>query len=182
MRLRKISLGLMSLVAALVLCVGTAIHFLSPRSYQWREVASSDIRFHVSFPSNPSLLETNEKSMDGRQFVSHMLKSSPADRVFYVVSWWENPAQRDQTTEELFARFRECDIKVFQARLQGEKDVKVQGYPAKLTFIMAGNGLTVQNLAIRAGSRVYSLSVVDSRAVLERENIQKFFGSFRLEQ
>ncbi len=183
MRLRKIFLGLSFLIAALMLCAGAAIYILRPRSYEWREVASSDNRFHLSFPSTPSLLETGEKSADGRQFVSHMLKSNPADHVFYVVSWWENPAQRDQTTEELFARFRQCDIKVFQARVEGEKDAKVQGYPAKLIFIMTGNGLSVENLAIRAGNRIYSLSVVDSRvSPLEKENIQKFFTSFKLEQ
>ena len=181
MRLQKASVGLMLLAVALVLCGGAAIHFLKPRTYEWRVVASSDNRFRVSFPSDPRLLETNEKSTDGRPFVSHMLKSAPAERVFYVVNWWENPAQQDQTTEELFAHFRQCVGDSFRARLMGKKDLRVQGYPAQLNVFMSGSGL-VDNLVIRAGSRVYSLWVLDSRAALERENIQKFFGSFRLEQ
>jgi len=179
MRLRNICLGL---VAALLLCGGAAVYFLRARSYEWREITSSDSQFRVNLPSDPSLSVSNEKSTDGSPFVSHILKSTPADRVFYVVSWWENPTQQGQTTEELFAHFRQCDINVFNARVMSEKDVKVQGYPAKLIFIMGGNGLIVENLAIRADTRVYSLTVLDSRAVLERENIRKFFGSFRLEQ
>jgi hypothetical protein len=166
----------------LVLCGGAAIYFLRARSYEWHEITSSDNRFRLSFPSHPSLLETNETSTDGRPFVSHTLKSSPAERVFYVVSWWENPGQSGQTTEELFAHFRQCAIDVFHTRLVAERDVAIQGYPAKLTFILAGDGSTVENLAIRADGRVYSLSVLDPRATLEKENIQKFFGSFRLEQ
>jgi hypothetical protein len=180
-RLRKIAFGLMFLMVALLLCGGAAIHFLKPRAYEWREVASSDMQFRISFPSNPLLLETNEKSTDGRPFVSRTLKSTPADRVFYAVSWWENPDQHDQTTEELFAHFRQCVGGSFRARLIGEKDLKVQTYPAKLNVFMSGNGL-VENLVIRAGSRVYSLWVMDSRAALEKENIQRFLGSFRLEE
>jgi hypothetical protein len=182
MRLRKILLGLTLLVGVLALCALAGIHFFGPRSYQWREVTSSDSRFRISFPSNPSLLETNEKSMDGRPFVSHTLKSTPADRVFFAVSWWENPAQQDQTTEQLFAYLRECVGNSFRARPIGERDLRVQGYPAKLTVFISGSGLMVENLVIRARSGSYSLWVLDSRTVFEKENVQKFFGSFRLEQ
>ena len=181
-RLRKFYLGILFFLTLLVLSSGVAIHFLRARSYQWRDITSSDNRFRLSFPSDPSLLETNEKSADGQPFVSHMLKSSPAQRVLYVLNWWENPAQRAQTTEEMFKHFRRCDVDVFHTRLVGERDVEVQGYPAKLTFITAGDGSTIENLAIRADGRVYSLWVLDPRATLEKENIKKFFGSFRLEE
>lgn len=183
MRARKIFLRVVVVVTALVLCAGATIYFLlRPRSYEWREITSTDNQFRVSLPAAPSLLETSEKSMDGRPFVSHVLKSTPVDRVYYVVSWWENPAQKDLTPEELFARFPLCGISLFHGRVIGERDLTVQGHPAKFIMIMGGS-LTVEDLAIRAGNRVYSLTVSDPRNVaLEGENIKKFFHSFRLEQ
>jgi len=182
MHFGKILLASAVVVAVLVTCgaVG-AYYFLRRRSYEWHEITSSDNKFRVSFPSKASLLETNEKSTDGRPFVSHTLKSSPADRVVYSVNWWENPTQKNLTAQDLFAMVRQTDVNVFHARVSNEKDLKIQGCPAKLIFVMAGNGVTVENLAVRAGDRVYSLWVVESEAMREKENIQKFFGSFKLQ-
>ncbi len=182
MRLRKIFLRVAVGVMVLVLCAGAAVYFLlKPRTYEWRDTTSSDNQFRVSLPSNPSLLDTNEKSKDGLPFTSHTLKSSPRDRVFYVVSWWENPVQGNLTTDELFEHFRQCGIKVFRPGFVREHNVNVHGHPAKFVFIVTGN-FFVENLVLRAGNRVYSLTVMDPRVVQERENIWKFFGSFKLLQ
>jgi len=179
MRFRKLWLILGTILIASALCGWAAIHWLSPRSYVWREVESSDNQFRVSFPGTPSTSQKADKSADGRIFVSTIIRSSPVRGVIYAVGWWENPSQRDQTTDELFAHFRECNISVFHGAVS-QKDAEVQGHPAKYTFVLAGNGLIVENLAIRVGPRVYSLSVLDSSAYLEKENIQRFFYSFTL--
>jgi hypothetical protein len=181
MRLRRLWLGLGIVASVLVLCGLAATYLLSPRSYQWREVVSSDNQFRIDFPGTASASQQVETSAAGKEFVSYNIKSSPASRVVYAMNWWENPDQTSQTTDELFAHFRQCGVNVFHAAAVSKKDVQVQGHPAEYTFYVAENGLMVGNLVVRVGPRVYSLWVADPSLFQEKENIQKFFKSFALQ-
>jgi hypothetical protein len=179
MRRRKQWLILAAVGVTLALCVCAARYWLEPRSYRWVQVVSPDSKFRVSIPGTSSIAQTAEKTLDGRPFVSNMIKSTPARSVIYAVSWWENPTQKDRSTEELFAHFRECDINVLHGAVS-EKNATVQGHPANYAFVLGANGLMVWNLTIRVGPRIYSLSVLDPSGFSEKDNIQKFFKSFAL--
>jgi hypothetical protein len=82
----------------------------------------------------------------------------------------------------LFSDFRECNINAFHGNIAGERELNVQGYPAKMTVVFAPNRLVVENLVIRVGPRLYSLSVLDSTGRLDISNIKKFFASLSLQQ
>ena len=118
---------------------------------------------------------------DGSKFVSSRLRSTPAPGAIYALSWWENPAQNDKSTDKLFADFRDCNIKVFHGKILSEKEIDVQGHSAIDTVVLAANGLVVENRVIRAGPRFYSLHVLDSSGRLDhRKDVQTFFSSLSL--
>jgi hypothetical protein len=119
---------------------------------------------------------------DGSKFVSNWLRSSPTHGVIYALAWWENSAQKNKSTNELFSDFHECNINAFHGNIAGERELDVQGYPAKMTVVFAPNRLIVENLVIRVGPRLYSLSVLDSTGRLDISNIKKFFASLSLHQ
>jgi hypothetical protein len=181
MRPRKLWLGLGIVASVLVLFGVTAIYLLSPRSYQWHEVVSADNQFRVQFPGAITTSQQVDKSATGKPFAAYNIKSSPTGRVVYAVNWWENPDRTGQTTEELFAHFRQCGVNVFHAVAMSKKDGHVQGHPAEYTFYLAESGLMVGNLAVRVGPRVYSLWVADPSLFQEKENTQRFFKSFTLQ-
>jgi hypothetical protein len=109
---------------------------MSPH-YDWREVVSQDGQFRISFPGNTTASQENNTASDGSKFVFHRLTSSPAHGVTYELGWWENPAQKNKSTDELFTDFRECSIKSFHGNIAGETETKVQGHPAKATLVVA---------------------------------------------
>jgi hypothetical protein len=98
------------------------------------------------------------------------------------MSWWENPDQSAQTEDEIFAHFRQCDIKVFQTNVVSQKSITVSGYPARYIFLIAPGGRDVWNLAVRVGPRIYSLWVLDPEGFSDGKNIRKFLGSFSPER
>jgi len=78
---------------------------------------SSDAQFHIAFPGNPTpSQEDSNASEDGSKFISYKLTASPASGVVYTLNWWENPAQKDKSADELFANFRDCNLKIFGER------------------------------------------------------------------
>jgi hypothetical protein len=167
---------------AIAVCAWTAAHWERFRPYDWKQVVSQDRQFRISFPGNPTTSQEDSTASDGSKFVSNWLKSSPTRGVIYALAWWENPAQENKSTNELFSDFRECNIKAFHGNIVGERELDVQGYPAKMTVVFAPNTLVVENLVIRVGPRLYSLSVLDSTGRLDVSNIKKFFASLSLHQ
>ena len=171
-------IGFAVALIAVALCGWTATNWKRFRPYDWKQVESPDAQFRISFPGNPTASqESSTASEDGSKFVSNKLLSSPAHGVIYALDWWENPTQKGKSTDELFANFRDCNIKVFHGNIVSENEVNVQGYPAKDTEVLAPNGLVVENRVIRVGPRLYSVWVLDSTGHRDRGNIQKFFGS-----
>ena len=172
--------GLAVAVIAVVLCGWTAVNWKSLRPYEWRQIQSPDSQFRISFPGTPIASQTSESAIEGgSKFVSYRLAVSPAHGVVYALSWWENPAQRDKSTDELFADFSNCNINVFHGKIVSEKNVDVHGYPAKDTLLVA-NGQLVVNRVIRVGPRLYSLWVFDSSWHLRRGDVKRFFNSLSL--
>jgi hypothetical protein len=172
------------LLAGLVLCGSVALWAwvgfprLWSRSYEWHEVAPGTDHFRMIFPGTLTKSEQANKAADGRTFVSHEFRSSPAKGVVYGMSWWENPDQAAQTDDEIFAHFKQCGMKVFRTNAVSQKAFIVNGYPATYTFLFApGNG-EVWNLAVRVGPRIYSLWVLDPEGLSDGKNIRKFFKSF----
>jgi hypothetical protein len=167
-------------VTAIAICGWTATNWKKFRPYDWQQVESPDAQFRISFPGTPTGSQESKTASDGSKFVSNRLASSPAHGVIYALSWWENPSQRSKSTDELFAEFSDCDIKAFHGKILSEKEVNVQGHPAKDTAVLAGNGLIVENRVIRVDSRLYSLWVLDSSGHLDTGSIRKFFSSLSL--
>ena len=181
MRARRRWIAFAIAVIAIALCGWTATNWKRFRPYKWQQVESPDAQFRISFPGNPAASqESMTATDDGSKFVSNRLTSSPVHGVIYALNWWENPAQKDKSTNKLFADFRDCNIKVFHGKILSEKEIDVQGHPAIDTVVFAANGLVVENRVIRSGPRFYSLSVLDSSGRLDRENVQTFFGSLSL--
>jgi hypothetical protein len=180
MRNSKQWAGLAVAVIAVVLCGWTAVNWKSLRPYEWRQIRSPDSQFRISFPGNPIASQTSETAIEGgSKFVSYRLAVSPAHGVVYALSWWENPAQRDKSTDELFADFSNCNIKAMHAKTVSEKRVEVEGHPAQDT-LLAANGQLVVNRVIRVGPRIYSLWVFDSSWHLGRGDVKRFFNSLSL--
>ncbi len=180
-RIGRVALaGLVVIVA--VVSAWTAWNWKLLRPYHWQQVESPDATFNVSFPGSPKASTQNETdAIDGHQFVSNRLTASPAPRIGYAVSWWENPEQKDKPTGELFAHFRDCDGAVFKGKV-ATKELTVLGYPAIDIVTVNVEGTVVHNRVIRVGSRIYSLLVIDGtgRFAADKKNISKFFGSFSL--
>jgi hypothetical protein len=124
--------------------------------------------------------ESMTATEDGSKYVSNRLTSTPAHGVIYALDWWENPAQKDKSTDKLFADFRDCNIKAFHGNIAAELETKVQGYPAKATLVFAPDHLVVDNLVVWVGPRLYSLWVLDSSGRLDISNVKKFFASLSI--
>jgi len=149
------------------------------RQYRWQPFVSSDARFRINFPGDPIPSQENTTaSGNGSKFISYKLTTSPAHGVVYSVAWWENPGQKDKSTEELLADFRDCYIRVFHGRILREERVSTWGYPASDTELLSEDRLAVDNRVIRVGPRLYSLWVVDSSGRFDRKNVKTFFNSF----
>jgi hypothetical protein len=172
--------GLAVAVLAVVLCGWTAANWANLRPYGWQQVQSPDSQFRISFPGNPIASQTSETAGEGgNKFVAYRLVLSPAHGVLYRLDWWENPAQRDKSTDELFAYFDKCNIEGMHAKIMSEKRVEVQGHPAHDT-LLAVNGQLVVNRVIRVGPRVYSLWASDSEWHMGRGDVKRFFSSLSL--
>jgi hypothetical protein len=111
--------------------------------------------------------------------VTNKLTDSPAHGVIYSLGWWENPVQKNKTTDELFADFRECDINAFHGKITSEKAFTIQGRLARDTVVFA-NDLVVLNRFIRVGPRIYSLWVLSPSRRPDIGNAGKFLNSFSL--
>jgi hypothetical protein len=180
MRIIKKWIGFVVAVIAVVLCGWTAANWKTLRPYEWQQVQSPDSHFRISFPGNPIASQTSDTAIEsGSKFESYRLAVSPAHGVLYALVWWENPAQKGKSANELFADFRNCDIKLFHGKIVSEKNVDVQGYPAKDT-LLAANGQLVVNRVIRVGPRVYSLWVSDSPWHMGRGDVKRFLSSLSL--
>lgn len=180
-RTMRVALAVLA-VTAVVVCGWTAWNWRILRPYRWQQVESPDGTFSVSFPGVPKASTQKETdAVDGHQFMSSRLTVSPATRVGYAVSWWENPEQKDKPTPELFAHFRDCNVAVFKGKV-ATKELTVAGYPAMDMVTVNSGGTIVHNRVIRVGSRIYSLWVIDvsRRFATDKKDISKFFGSFSL--
>jgi len=172
--------GVAVAVVAFALGGWIAANWKNLRPYKWQQVQSRDAQFRMSFPGSPTASQTSETATeDGSKFVSYRLAVSPAHGVVYSLSWWENPAQKGKSTDELFADFRNCNITVFHGKIVSEKNVDVQGYPAKDT-LLAANGQMVVNRVVRVGPRLYSLWVFDSPWHMGRGDAKRFLSSLSL--
>ncbi len=180
MRAKILWIGFGIAVAAVALCGWTAIRWTRAPQYNWEQVESPDARFRISFPSKPTPSQEQDTAVDGTHFTSTRLTASPSKRVIYAISWWENPAQKDKSTDELFTQFRDCNIKVFHGMIVSEKETTLQGNRARDTEVWAPGGLIVFNRSIRAGSRLYSVMVIDSSSHRDTDNVYKFFDSMTI--
>jgi len=169
-------------VAVIAIALGgwIAANWKNLHSYEWQQVQSPDSQFRISFPGNPIASQASETAIEGgSKFVSYRLAVSPARGVLYALTWWENPAQKDKSTDELFADFSNCNIKATHAKTVSEKRVEVQGHPAQDT-LLAANGQLVVIRVIRVGPRIYSLWATDSAWHMGRGDVRRFFTSLSL--
>jgi len=168
-------------VLAIAVCGWTAMRWTRAPRYRWQQVQSSDARFRISFPGRPIASQEHNKAANGTDFISNQLAASPRKGAIYSISWWENSAQTGQSTDELFAKFRECNLKVFQGKIVSERDVMVHGYRARDTEVWSSSGFIVHDRTIRAGSRLYSVVVLDSSGQRDQDNVYKFFDSMTID-
>jgi len=178
MRVRRRWIALAALIIAIMLCGLTAVRWNRFLPYHWRKVDLPDAQFSISFPGNATASQDTYTASDGSKFISSKLTSSPAKGVIYAVNWWDNSAQNDISTDELFVSFRDCGMKAFGGRVVSEKKLTVQGYPAQDTAVLAAGGVVAVNRVIRIHSRLYSLWVIDRLGHLEKSDIKKFLDSF----
>jgi len=180
-RTRRVALTVL-VVAAAVVCGWIASNWKLLRPYRWQQVESPDTTFSVRFPGSPQASTQSETdAIDGHLFLSNRLTVSPAPRIVYAVSWWENAEQNDKPTDELFAHFRDCDAKAFKGRV-ASKELTAAGHPAIDIVTVNAEGTVVDNRVVRVGSRIYSLWVIDGsgRFAVDKKNTSKFFASFSL--
>lgn len=180
MRARILWIGFAVAVLAIALCGWTATRWTRSHQYRWEQVESPDARFRISFPVRPTASQEHNTAADGTDFISNRLAASPRKGVIYAISWWENSAQMGQSTDELFAKFRDCNISVFHGKIVSERDIVVHGYRARDTEVWSSSGLIVHDRTIRAGSRLYSIIVLDSSGHRDRDNVYKFFDSMTI--
>ena len=92
-------------VVAVALCGWLAANRKRVPQYQWHPFESSDTHFRINFPGNPTLSQENTTASEGgSKFISYKVTTSPAHGIVYSLAWWENPAQKDKSNDELFAK------------------------------------------------------------------------------
>ncbi len=153
---------IMAVVGAAAGSGWTAWNWKLLRPYHWQQVDSPDGAFSLSFPGKPKASTQYETdAIDGRHFLSTRLTASPAPRIGYAVSWWENPEQKDKPTAELFAHFRDCAAQGVRGKVR-TKELTVAGHPAiDIVTFDVPEVTVIHNRVIRVGSRIYSLWVID---------------------
>jgi hypothetical protein len=180
---RRVAFIVLVVIAAAAVCGWTAWNWNRLRPYHWQQVESPDATFSMNFPVSPKASTQNDTdAIDGRQFVANRLVASPAPRIGYAVSWWENPEQKDKPTGQLFADFRDrAAAEAFRGKV-ASKELTVAGNPAIDIITADTYGTVVYNRVIRAGPRIYSLWVIDGsgRFAVDKKDVGKFFNSFSL--
>lgn len=165
-------------VVSIVLVVFCKTRWQQLRPYDWQLSESSEGHFRLRFPAMPMPSEGEVSGMDGRHFSSNKLAASPRNGVVYALDWWENPGQRDESTDALFGYFRECDVRALPGGSVTQKNLTIGGYPATEIEVTAKNGSVMTNRVIRVGGRFYSLFVIDTTGHVDRKNINKFLDSW----
>ena len=130
---RRAWIGMAVASTALALCGWTAANWKDYARTTGSQSNRQDSQFRIAFPRSPTESQESTTASDGSRFVSNRLTSSPSHGVSYALDWWENPSQKEKSTDELFADFRDCYINVFRGSIVSEKEANVQGNPAKDT-------------------------------------------------
>jgi hypothetical protein len=143
---------------------------------RWRTYTSPDATFRVDFPVRPSVQEVPDKEFG----VLHVVVAKPSLHAVYSCSWREISSLNSRAPDEFMDRARDFGIQGVEGVLLDERKITIQGYPARDVRIRARGRAVLTDRTILAGSRLYSLTVVNTDGVYDAKNIERFLRSFYL--
>jgi hypothetical protein len=149
--------------------------------YRWQTFRSPDGKFSVNLPGKPIVEEDEQIPVaGGNAATTHAVSTQPNDHVAYNCTYVEYPSLITQSPDEVLTEASNGGLKNVQGTLISEKQITVDGHPARDVQARAGENSTYDTRLILVGNRLYMLMVVDTgKPRRDGKNIQKFFDSFK---
>ena len=166
------------LLAAPALCLALALAGCSPK-YNWRDYASPDAAYRVTFPSKPSTF-TRTIDLDGMQ-VAMTMTAAEVDGATFAVGTAEAPdAARAQAALEAMqvalARNIDATVTTQKAAASGDRatrDIEATGRNHGVPMRLVGHFEA-------RGKRFYQVIALGKTDALPPEQVEQFLTSFKL--
>ena len=171
----------MKIVNAAVL--GLVIFVLNGCSPQldWRQYASVEGRYAVTFPGKPRE-ESRTIGSDVGPLAMRMTASSAAEWRFGVV-WADYPEIAAREPERLIDIQRNALLRNITGRITSEKSVSLNGRPGRLVVAEGRSGDAIISLQVRFvldGVRLYQVAATGAKGGVEQAEVETFLDSFKL--
>jgi hypothetical protein len=160
-------------LAAWFLARGQQLH-----PYHWQRFESPDGKFTVDFPGTPVSRDGPITSGTGVAYISHSLAARASEHAAYGFLWWDDSTLGQRSPDAILDIARDRGILGVGGSLISEKKTIVRGYPAREIQASARGNATFDNRILLVGARLYSLIVIDTAGMRDRNNVEKFFDSF----
>lgn len=163
-----------------VLLTTIIAHYDDFLPYRWQTFRAADGSFSMQFPGKPAASESPVQLAAGGTAVVDVITAQPRRDTVYTCSYFEDPRLASGTAEDALSSAREGSVSRVQGTVVNERNIEVDGYPARDVAVHArGNSLMDMRL-IAVGRRMFALMVIDTdRQRPDSKNIQKFFDSLK---
>jgi hypothetical protein len=179
-RLFSMHAAVKSSVVAIMLALLAATACERKPAYGWHTLEAREGAFSVSLPGVATEEDKPMKSATGGSFTSHSYNVKASKEAAYGCSWWEDPTFKDRTAEQILDNARESGLSGVNGRLLSEKQLTVQGHPARDIRAVARGKAAYDNRLVLVGNRLYTLLVLDVSGKHDDKNVEKFFNSLVL--
>lgn len=144
-------------------------------SLEWKEVSSSDGRFKVLMPAEPSKGSATEEPPVGPLTLTTYTVQHKGDDFF--AGWADLPPKPPFDTQDLLKGV----AKRYEAEVKNSKEITLEDNPGREFDLESGKGRKIVGRLYVVKNRLYELTVAGegSKAPASAE-AQKFFGSFKL--
>ncbi len=149
--------------------------------YRWQTFNSPDGKFSINLPGKPIVDQGQQVPVAGGDAaIIYGVGTQPNDHAAYNCTYVENANLITKSPDELLSIARDGGLKNAQGTLIAEKQITVDGHPARdIQAHTTGNSAYDARLVL-VGNRMYMLMVIDtSKRSRDAKNVQKFFDSFK---
>jgi len=169
---------------AIILAAVSFFGLLTPDVQQpsiWKEVSSSEGRFAVTLPENPTTNVLAVPSLRDGQLFTHMLSGTDNNLNSFMVAWTEYPAKKpDETrwTSRTIDRMRDAFAMSRDATVFQEAAVTIQNFPGRAVSLKTTEGKIIRVQFYFVNNRIYQITT-ETRASDVADG-EKFLRSFKL--
>lgn len=152
------------------------------KSSSWQEFTAASQGFSVEVPSTPDHIKQKIDIPNTRMILEYNTYiSEPSDKVVYVISVWEYPAEVDMSHPEINLQdgFNGMLAALPDARVLSKEISDVQGFKS-LEFHVKSEDILFQGKVIIVHNTLYQVFTVYRESVDMKSDYTRFINSFKL--